>query len=88
VRAELFGPQERKITLWEFCSTPFEQKADKMTRYLYSARRYSPLAALERIFTVHQNNFGLVRVDLASDRPRVTYEVYGEEGMLLASAGD
>jgi len=88
VRAELFGPQERKITLWEFCSTPFEQKADKLTRYLYSSRRYGPLASLERIFTIHQNNFGVVRVDLAGDRPRVTYEVYGEDGKLLAGAGD
>ena len=29
VRAELYGPQERRITLWEFCSTPFEQKSDQ-----------------------------------------------------------
>jgi phosphodiesterase/alkaline phosphatase D-like protein len=88
VRAELFGPQERRIRLWEFCSTPFEQKSDKYTRYLYSARRYGPLAALERIFTIHQNNFGVVRVDLSGDSPRVTYEVYGEGGELLAGAGD
>ena len=88
VRAELYGPQERRITLWEFCSTPFEQKSDQSTRYLYSPRRYAPLARLERIFTVHQNNFGVVRVDLSGERPLVSYEVYGEDGSLLAGAGD
>jgi alkaline phosphatase D len=88
VRAGLYGPQGRQITLWEFCSTPFEQAADKLSRYLFSSRRFGPVESLERIFTIQQNNFGVVRVDLDSDPSRVTYEVYGEGGELLASAGD
>jgi hypothetical protein len=88
MRAELYGPQGRRIPLWEFCSTPFEQNPDKMTRTLYSPRRFGPLAALERIFCIQQHNFGVVRVDLSGERPHVSYEVYGEDGSLLAGAND
>jgi alkaline phosphatase D len=88
VRAELFGPQGRAIKLWEFCSTPFEQKSDKTTRYLYSSARFGPVQQLERIFTIQQHNFGVVHVDFAGAAPRVSFEVYGENGELLASAGD
>lgn len=88
VRAELYGPQGREIRLWEFCSTPFEQKSDKITRYLYSKARFGPVQRQERLFTIQQNNFGVMRVDFAGDPPRVMFDVYGENGKLLASAGD
>jgi hypothetical protein len=39
----------------------------------------------ERYFTVQEHNFGLVRIDFSADQPRVTFDVYGSQGEVLAS---
>jgi alkaline phosphatase D len=88
VYAELYGPQGRPIPLWEFCSTPFEQKSSLLTRLTFDPRRFGPLKRLERKFIVNHNNYGVVRVGYSPrGRAVVKFEVYGEHGELLAEAG-
>jgi len=87
VHAELYGSQGSTIHLWEFCSTPFEQKPARLTRILYNPLPFGPLKRLERAFTVHEANFGAVRVDFSQAEPRVWFQVYGADGQMLASAG-
>jgi hypothetical protein len=84
VYAELYGPEGRSLPIWEFCSTPFEQKPNKLGRYTYSPLRSAPVRTSRREFSVHQNNFGVVRVKYELDRRHtVKFEVYGEAGEML-----
>ena len=85
VRADLYGPQEREIPLWEFCSSPFEQAPEGYTRWSYTPMRDGAIKRQERYFTILEHNFGLVRVDFSAEKPRVAFEVYGSQGELLAS---
>lgn len=89
LRAELYRPQGKSIPLWEFCSTPFEQNPSRLTSLLYNPFRFEPLKDLKLQFTAAENNFGLVRVEfLPNGKPKVVFEVYGEDGRLLGKAGD
>jgi alkaline phosphatase D len=92
VHAELYGPQEKGLPLWEFCSTPFEQVPSSVTRRTYSAPRVSAIKKQELIFTVAEHNFGVVRVDFgsgsgSSSKPKVRFEIYGTNGDMLAQTG-
>ncbi len=42
VRAELYGPHGRSLPLWEFCSTPFEQKPSRSSPFLYNPFPFWP----------------------------------------------
>jgi alkaline phosphatase D len=89
VSAELYGPKERAIPLWEFCSTPFEQVPNTLARYTYRPPRSTAVKNQTLHFTLATNNFGVVRVEYdGSERPWVHYEVYGQDGSFLAEAGE
>jgi hypothetical protein len=75
--------------LWEFCSTPFEQKPNRTSGLLYNPFRFAGLKDLKLKFRAEANNFGLVRVNFTPrGRPLVRFEVYDEDGQLLGVAGD
>ena len=81
VYAELYGPQGRTLPVWEFCSTPFEQEPNRLGRYTYTRLRSGPVRTSYRAFSVHEANFGVVRVSYPSgSKPQVCFEVYGEKG--------
>lgn len=89
VYAELNGPDEQIIPLWEFCSTPFEQVPNTLARYTYRAPRSATIRSQKLCFTIAAYNFGLVRVMYGnSGRARVRCELYGQDGDLLAEAGE
>jgi alkaline phosphatase D len=86
VSADLYGPQGRAVRVSEFCSSPFEQKANCFSRRTYTPLRQGPIRRQQVHFHAGQNSYGLVRV-LFSDqgRPEVQFEVYSEDGELLES---
>ena len=85
VRAELRTPAGGSLPIWEFCSSPFEQNPNKLAQYTYWPLRDAPILRQERLFTVAQPNFGLVRVNYTvAARPKVRFELYGQAGNILA----
>jgi alkaline phosphatase D len=88
VRAELYGPQGRGIPVREFCSSPFEQTPSRYSRALYTPVRAAPVKNQQCEFIVSAWNFGLVRVSYPQvAEPQVVFELYGEQGDLLAKSG-
>ncbi len=85
VRVELKGPQGQAFPLWEFCSTPFEQKPNWLSRFSYYAPYGLPVSKQQRFFTIARANFGIVRVNFSGDYAQVSYEVHGEHGELVSS---
>jgi phosphodiesterase/alkaline phosphatase D-like protein len=86
VRTELYGPQG-SLTVWEFCSSPFEQKPNWMGKYFYAPLRDEPVKRQECIFTASECNFGVVRVDFTAQKTQASFEIYGSRGELLGQAG-
>jgi alkaline phosphatase D len=83
--AELDGPQGQTLPLWEFCSSPFEQQTNWLARHTYTPLHGDPIRSQKCLFTLAENNFGVVKVDFSeSGQPQVRFEVYGESGDLLA----
>jgi alkaline phosphatase D len=76
------------VPLWEFCSSPFEQKPTRSTRFRWLRK---PLPAdlvsnQELYFTYPDLNFGVVEVNLDEPaHPRVRFEVYGSDGTIVHS---
>jgi hypothetical protein len=84
IRAELSGPPDRALPLWEFCASPFEQDPNQLASRTYWPLRPGPVTRQELFFCVRQRNFGIVRVDFVPpDTPQVRFEVYAETGELL-----
>jgi phosphodiesterase/alkaline phosphatase D-like protein len=89
IRAELYGPEDCNVPLWEFCATPFEQSPAQISSRTYWPIRKRPLKSEELAFVIRKHNFGLVRVDFSTpDSPVVIYEVYGESGEMLGEVSD
>ena len=89
LRAKFIGDDGKIHPLWEFCSTPFEQKPNRTSGLLYNPFRFAGLKDLKLEFRAEANNFGVVRVNFTPrGRPLVKFEVYGEDGQLLGAAGD
>ena len=88
ISAELEGHLGKPVPLWEFCATPFDQAPNTLSRSTYWPIRKKPLLTEVLHFVAQQNNYGMVRVSFdASGKPAVHYEVYGENGDLLAKVG-
>lgn len=85
IHAGLFGPQGNDLPLWEFCSSPFEQKPNRLarsTRVKISNRLFK---WQDCKFVIDQLNFGVVRVSYdQGGKPQVRFDLYGEHGGLLA----
>jgi phosphodiesterase/alkaline phosphatase D-like protein len=88
VQAFYPGPQGRRIPLWEFCASPFEQACNQFSSRTYRPIRSSHVESQQLFFCERQPNFGLVRVDfLRPGAPQVRFEVFGKNGELLGAAG-
>jgi alkaline phosphatase D len=85
VRAELYGPQETALPIWEYCTSPFEQNPNLLSRRTYTPLRRGPIRSQDLLFNIAQNNFGVIRVDFPEQGgPQVCFEVYDEAGQILA----
>lgn len=86
--AEYTGPGGDKHRIWEFCSTPFQQKPNHTSGFLYNPFTFWKLDKLKKEFRVAENNYGIVRVDFSSSgEPQVQFEVYDESGQIIGKAG-
>ena len=81
VSAEIKCPSGRRIPIWEFCSTPFEQTS------MWISNTYHPILFSRWIrkqrkhFRQTGNNFGIVHVDFDSPTPQVTFTLhYNNDG--------
>jgi alkaline phosphatase D len=79
VSADLNTPSGKKIPIWEFCSSPFEQETNWLAKYKYS---YVPirthwLSNQKKWFVCDDHNFGVVRVEFGADKqPNVHLEIH------------
>jgi alkaline phosphatase D len=86
VEVHLYGPQGQDLPLWEFCSSPFQQKPNWLARCTYQRLRSGPVKYQRLHFVVDQNNFGIVRVNFPSGKPpQVRFEIHDENGEPLHS---
>jgi len=77
-RGWLEGPSGKRIQIYEFCSTPFEQEVNKISRYLNIRPRSSVLKGYEHLFTIPAMNFGIIHVTFQGDTPKVFFECVHE----------
>lgn len=75
VSAELKCPTGRRIPIWEFCSTPFEQTT------MFSSVTYFPMFSKwigkqKKYFHQTGQNFGIVHVDFDGTTPRVSFTLH------------
>ncbi len=79
VSAELNCPSGRRIPIFEFCATPFEQGGSWITNTYYPMR--SPwLGKQKKIFYQRGQNFGVVHVDFESPTPVVSFTLHCNDG--------
>jgi len=79
VSAEIKCPSGKRIPIWEFCSTPFEQTS------MRSSATYFPMFSTwvrkqRKHFHQTGNNFGIVQVDFDGTTPKVTFNLHYNEG--------
>lgn len=75
VSAELKCPNGRRIPIWEFCSSPFEQSAEPAT-ITYHPLFSKWVGSQKRLFRQTGQNFGVIQVDFDSSPPRVSFNLH------------
>lgn len=89
VQADLQCPDGCLRPLWEFCSSPFEQKSNWLAPFAYLPLFGEPLKNQRLHFTCTDYNFGVVRVDFSDpESPRVRFELHrlGQKDPLMIEA--
>jgi len=72
------GNKGRRVPVWEFCSTPFEQKCNKLARWMYFPIWDGTVGRQKVWYTAGENNFGVVEVDYTPDgQPKVLFTLHG-----------
>jgi alkaline phosphatase D len=85
VRTELHGPQGSTLPVWEFCSSPFEQETNWLSKRTYKHLRSGAVKKQDLAFISSKKNFGVVHVDFGDDDiPSVHFRLYGRKGEFLA----
>lgn len=88
VESELNTPSGRTIPLWEFCSSPFEQSPNWMSKYFHYSLRTQYVNHKGYHFIIDKLNFGVVTVDYEENgETKVKFKLYGENGDFLGEAG-
>ena len=78
ISAELNCPSGRRIPIWEFCSSPFEQK-DVPATNTYHPFFSKWVGSQKRLFYQGGQNFGVVHVDFDSSTPRVSFTLHYQQ---------
>jgi phosphodiesterase/alkaline phosphatase D-like protein len=80
IHAEVKSPSGRLFSLWEFCSSPFEQEALQIMRKTRKEISSKYLVRQDLKFDIDAHNFGVVRVSLEDPKkPEVTFSLYYED---------
>lgn len=80
VKAKIRGNSREVIPVWEFCSTPFQQKPKKISKITFYGYPFGRIRKIRREFCITEHNYGVVNVDFSKGKPIVTFEVFDEEG--------
>jgi phosphodiesterase/alkaline phosphatase D-like protein len=81
VSAEIKCPNGRRIPIWEFCSTPFEQKSKWASATYFPILFSKWIRGQKKLFRQTGNNFGIVHVDFDNPTPRVSFTLhYNKDG--------
>jgi phosphodiesterase/alkaline phosphatase D-like protein len=85
IYADLYAPNGENLPLWEFCSSPFEQKPNILAGWTRVKIRNGLLKRQERRFYCAEPNFGVIRVGVpVNGKADVKFQLYGRTGDLLA----
>ncbi|HSO11960.1 MAG TPA: metallophosphoesterase family protein [Anaerolineales bacterium] len=79
VSAEIKCPSGRRIPIWEFCSSPFEQ-ATNVISFTYFPIISKWIRNQKKLFRQRGHNFGIVHVDFDGPTPRVTFTLHYNDG--------
>ena len=84
IHAELKAPNGRLIPVWEFCSSPFEQKSSELMRRTRREIKSDVLVRQDLKFDIDANNFGVVCVSMKDQsEPKVSYKVFTADMRLI-----
>lgn len=76
ISAELSGPDEKTIPIWEFCATPFKQEINWLAKLLIVEPASASLKNPQVHFSIGKINYGMVEVEFdKTGKPKVTYIV-------------
>jgi alkaline phosphatase D len=79
VSAQLYGPNEKRIPIWEFCSSPFEQAPNWFSKLTFVPIMSSALRKQKLHFDIDAINFGVVHVNFDDpQKPKVEFELHYE----------
>lgn len=82
VSADLSGPNGRRIPIWEFCATPFNQVINWLAKWLIIEPSSAALKNPQVHFSIGHINYGTVEVDFdETGKPKVTYTVHYKDGV-------
>ena len=79
ISAKLKGPDGKAIPVWEFCSSPFEQKPSRIVKILDWPAHSPSLEDRKRHFTMSEINYGIIEVDFSQKEPRVLFRLNYEK---------
>jgi phosphodiesterase/alkaline phosphatase D-like protein len=79
VSAEI-GPKGCRVPVWEFCSTPFEQKTNSWARHMYIPILTGLAGNQKLAFTTDELHFGVVEVTYPRGKPSVKFCLYNRAG--------
>lgn len=81
VSANLKGPNSRAIPVWEFCSSPFEQKPYKYASLLGHPASSPALHDQKRYFSISAINYGVMKVNFSGENnPQVKFTLNFKKG--------
>jgi len=78
--ANLLCQNGREIPIWEYCSSPFEQKPFRIAWLLDHPAKSPALREQKRHFTISEINYGVIEVDFSRKKfPRVDFKINYEK---------
>ncbi len=85
IETKLTSLDNEQITLWEFCSSPFEQSHNKLD-WTNIRTQSRAVKAFKCHFSAVENNYGVVSVDFSNKgKPVITFSIRGTSGIELHS---
>ncbi len=89
VSADVISASGDKLTIKQFCSSPFEQKPANFTGLLDHPSQSPFLQNKKRLFSISEINYGIVNVDFSNKKnPQVSLELnYEKDGVWKVKSG-
>ncbi|MBI3161113.1 MAG: alkaline phosphatase family protein [Chloroflexi bacterium] len=80
ISADVIAPDGEAIRIWEFCSSPFEQKSSLLARLMDYPTRSPTLRNQKRHYAISRFNYGVINVAYSKGKkPRVSFELNYEK---------